>query len=128
MHSDYPNVAKIREQLCARREGLLARYRAELERADADVATPTSELVDTAANQWDARVQAMMSDSDAFAIDQVSAAIERIDAGTYGICVVCGDMIVPARLGALPEAAECMDCVRYSESRTPRSTVAVDNS
>lgn len=126
MLAEYPNVAQIRERLSARRAELLARYRSELERADEDVATPARELVDTAANQWDSRVMAMMSATDAAAAEHVAAAIERIDAGTYGVCVVCGDMIEPARLRVMPEAAECIDCVRFAEDTPPRSVTAVD--
>jgi DnaK suppressor protein len=126
MLSEYPNAAKIRAQLCERRAALLARYRTELERADEDVATPTRELADTASQQWDARVQTMMSAADAAAAEQIAGAIERLDAGTYGVCVVCGDLIEPARLRVAPEAAECIDCVRFAEETPPRSTTSVD--
>ena len=42
----------------------------------------------------------------------VEAAIARLDAGTYGICVRCGEPIAPERLEALPWAAHCIDCQR----------------
>ncbi|MCB0132741.1 MAG: TraR/DksA C4-type zinc finger protein [Caldilineaceae bacterium] len=41
---------------------------------------------------------------------QVQAALQRMDAGTYGICTQCGRAIDPQRLEALPHAALCMDC------------------
>ena len=40
----------------------------------------------------------------------VDAALERIDAGTFGTCLRCGKPIAPARLEALPWAAHCVDC------------------
>jgi RNA polymerase-binding protein DksA len=40
----------------------------------------------------------------------VDAALARLDAGTYGICVTCGKPISDARLEALPAAAHCIDC------------------
>ena len=40
--------------------------------------------------------------------DQVDAAIERLKAGTYGICEVCGKPIGTARLGAMPAACLCI--------------------
>ncbi len=43
-------------------------------------------------------------------IEQIDAAIERIENGQYGICIECGDWISPARLEALPYALRCKEC------------------
>ena len=43
---------------------------------------------------------------------EVDAAIDRIDAGTYGTCLNCGRPIPAGRLEALPWAAHCIDCQR----------------
>ena len=40
----------------------------------------------------------------------VEAALARMDGGTYGICVRCGNPISPERLEALPWAALCIGC------------------
>ena len=40
----------------------------------------------------------------------VDAAIARLDDGTYGTCVRCGNPIPDGRLEALPWAAHCIDC------------------
>jgi DnaK suppressor protein len=45
---------------------------------------------------------------------QVDAALERIDAGTYGSCASCGRPIAPDRLEAIPWAALCIDCQRIA--------------
>ncbi len=42
----------------------------------------------------------------------VDEAIARLDVGTFGICVRCGDPIADERLDALPWAARCIDCQR----------------
>jgi DnaK suppressor protein len=42
----------------------------------------------------------------------VTEALARIDAGTFGTCVRCGQPIAPDRLEALPWAARCIDCQR----------------
>ena len=42
----------------------------------------------------------------------VEAALERVEAGTYGICVNCGRPIAPARLQARPAAELCIDCAQ----------------
>jgi len=43
-------------------------------------------------------------------LEQVNAAIERIDTGRYGICARCGNAITPERLEALPYAIYCITC------------------
>ena len=48
-------------------------------------------------------------------LNQVNAALERTDAGTYGKCTNCGRPIQPARLQALPYVALCIDCQTKSE-------------
>ena len=41
---------------------------------------------------------------------EVEEAIRRMEAGTYGVCVRCGDPIPPARLEARPMATMCVAC------------------
>ncbi|HMV68995.1 MAG TPA: TraR/DksA family transcriptional regulator [Myxococcota bacterium] len=43
-------------------------------------------------------------------ITLIRAALDRIDAGTWGTCVACGEPIPAGRLEALPEAATCVAC------------------
>ena len=42
-------------------------------------------------------------------LDDVVAALARLDDGTYGRCSVCGEPIAPARLEAMPSASVCID-------------------
>ncbi|MDH3748615.1 MAG: TraR/DksA family transcriptional regulator [Gammaproteobacteria bacterium] len=50
-------------------------------------------------------------------IAKISAALRRIDAGDFGICMQCGVNISPKRLEAYPYARECIDCARFDEQR-----------
>ncbi len=43
-------------------------------------------------------------------LQAVDAALARLDEGTYGTCLRCGQPIVAERLEALPWAAHCIDC------------------
>jgi RNA polymerase-binding protein DksA len=43
-------------------------------------------------------------------IASINRALLRIENGTYGECVRCGDAIAPKRLEARPEAALCFSC------------------
>lgn len=40
----------------------------------------------------------------------IDAALGRIAAGTYGICVKCGEAIATKRLEAVPTATTCVAC------------------
>ena len=42
--------------------------------------------------------------------NDIRAALNRIEAGGYGLCTKCGDAINPARLEALPTATTCIKC------------------
>ncbi|MGH2722275.1 MAG: TraR/DksA family transcriptional regulator [Actinomycetota bacterium] len=43
-------------------------------------------------------------------LEDVVAALSRIEKGTYGQCTHCGNDIPPERLEAVPTAALCIDC------------------
>jgi DnaK suppressor protein len=45
-------------------------------------------------------------------LEQVDAALARLDEGTFGTCLRCRKPIANERLGALPWAAHCIDCQR----------------
>jgi DnaK suppressor protein len=47
----------------------------------------------------------------------VEAALARLDDGTFGTCVRCGQAIAAERLDALPWAAHCIDCQRIVAGR-----------
>jgi DnaK suppressor protein len=53
----------------------------------------------------------------------VDRALERLDAGTYGICEGCGQPIVPERLEARPFATFCVQC-QSQVDRQRRPTMA----
>ena len=42
--------------------------------------------------------------------EQIRTALARLDAGTYGLCTLCGGAIPAARLDAVPHAASCLSC------------------
>ena len=50
-------------------------------------------------------------------IRQIDEALRAIDAGTYGYCTICGNMINPLRLRALPSAKTCIRCQSAAENQ-----------
>jgi DnaK suppressor protein len=53
--------------------------------------------------------------SDKDALDQIEAAIRRIENGCYGECETCGVKIPKSRLEAIPYAAQCVRCASQQE-------------
>jgi DnaK suppressor protein len=43
-------------------------------------------------------------------LGKVNRALERVDAGTYGICESCGNAIPVERLDVLPYSTLCVEC------------------
>lgn len=101
----------------------LSSVRAALEAEQADLAHQLSELTADGALAPDfdenfadsAQVAAEQVENRTLAatlrdqLDDVEAAIARIDEGTYGACEVCGSDIGAARLEAMPATRFCID-------------------
>ena len=90
--------------------------RADLEQiireADALVAAREAELDEETedSNESEADREEALVDAALERKADAEAALARLDAGTYGVCVDCGDKIVEDRLSFRPEAARCLAC------------------
>jgi RNA polymerase-binding transcription factor DksA len=73
------------------------------EEMDAMIASENSELRSALLSRYLDR---------AAALDEAK---NRLDAGTYGVCITCGQKISPKRLSALPEALHCTRCQEEAE-------------
>lgn len=54
-------------------------------------------------------------------LDEVSAALQRLNTGSYGHCERCGEPIGLPRLRALPEARHCRDCQEQADRAVHRT-------
>ncbi len=52
-------------------------------------------------------------------LDEVDAAVERVDAGRYGTCEDCGRPVGEERLEAMPLARLCIRCARTRSTTRP---------
>ena len=50
-------------------------------------------------------------------VEKIKQALSRIDAGTYGVCISCGEAIKRERLSVLPYANYCMCCAKAKEQK-----------
>jgi len=51
-------------------------------------------------------------------LSEVEHAIQKYEAGTYGLCDSCGQPIEQARLEAIPQASLCLKCKASQEKDT----------
>jgi len=62
-------------------------------------------------------IQSSMDELSKNKIERIDRALARLDGGTYGICLKCGETILPERLLALPDAELCINCQARLERR-----------
>lgn len=65
-------------------------------------------------NSFDAEIETERAEE--LLYRQVNAALERIDAGTFGRCLDCGRTIPADRLDAVPYTAYCHECESRHEA------------
>jgi len=72
-------------------------------------------VAETATATLDREIDYTLEENSAHVLEEIDAALGRIDAGTYGTCTNCGEEIPQARLEAYPWASLCIDCKRKLE-------------
>jgi len=77
--------------------------------------TSDNHLAETATATLGREIDDTLGDNAEQVISEIDAALQRIDAGTYGTCVDCGHEIPRERLEANPRASLCIECKRRSE-------------
>ncbi len=114
-------IEELKAQLRARQAKLLEEIRDELARSGdqhyIDLAGRVTDL-------GDASVADLLADQEAAHIDRqvnevrdIEAALARIKAGEYGVCIDCGDGVVFGRLQAYPTAKRCIPCQERREKQ-----------
>ena len=67
--------------------------------------------------QTERQTEFAMNEHETAELGDIDAALDRIQAGTYGTCSDCGITISAARLNAYPTAKRCIDCQSLAEHR-----------
>ena len=71
---------------------------------------PHGDSADCARTQSDIELVFGLEEHERATVLEIEEALKRIDAGTYGICEMCGKPIPFARLKAIPTASHTTDC------------------
>ncbi len=74
-------------------------------------------LADVGTEFYDQEFTLSLIENEQDTLGQIHDALGRIDAGTYGRCEECEELIAKPRLQALPYTKHCIKCAREMESR-----------
>jgi DnaK suppressor protein len=113
---------------------LRAQLEAELVRLEADLAAPAhadrdslseasgenvyrDHMADQGTATFEREMDMTFDESERDEVERVRAALSRLDAETYGVCVRCASEIPIARLEAVPTASMCVQCKSAEETR-----------
>jgi RNA polymerase-binding transcription factor DksA len=105
--------AEARRKLVERMRSLTARREAAEHASQELLETPEPDWEDRAAAVSAARGLTQLAESERAQLAMVMAALDRLDEGTWGWCVGCGQPIDDKRLRALPETARCAQCTNH---------------
>jgi DnaK suppressor protein len=117
------DLETLRSELLRRRRAILETFRragAELDALRAAERDP--EFEEGAQTEHEAFTLARLSENQRRELQQIDAALARLEAGEYGLCVDCDQEIDPRRLKALPYALLCAECATRRE-RAPGAAV-----
>jgi DnaK suppressor protein len=106
-----PNQLKqYRTQLDNKRAELLARVQEARSSEHSQEKEGAPDLGDRALETMSRDLLYQLSIGERDIVRRIDAALERLEAGTYGTCVHCGETVQTGRLQAVPWARHCLDC------------------
>ena len=114
-------IAELLDQLATEAAAL----RADIERAESDIASRLGDAVgdagddqaDVGAKTFEREHELALTHNARELLAQNDRAIARIQGRTYGTCESCGEPIGKARLQAFPRATLCVSCKQREERR-----------
>lgn len=111
-----PDLESLKQRLQRRRRLILeASRRTTADIDDLREAERDPEVEEGSQSEQEQRKLVEVGEVELREIAHIDAALARIDAGTYGVCRECGEVIEARRLEALPFAATCADCADHEE-------------
>ncbi len=85
--------------------------------AAGDLSAYSLHMADMATDNYDREFALNIADNEQKVIHRIDEAIEKIDAGTFGVCEACAKKIAKARLKVVPYAELCVPCQEKQEKK-----------
>jgi RNA polymerase-binding transcription factor DksA len=83
----------------------------------AELSNTPLHLADRGTDNFEQEVAVTLLQNERQVLGEIAAALDRIDAGTFGRCERCGRDIPTGRLQALPYTPYCISCARRLEDQ-----------
>ena len=103
-------LKKARDTLTTRKQQILKQLNEEVKEGKESNLEEGMDAYDLASEERTREINLILSDRDREKLQAIEDALERIEAGTYGICEMCEEEIAPERLEALPFTRLCVSC------------------
>ena len=75
-----------------------------------------SHIADMGSDTYEQDNTILLMNNEGETLNQIEAALERVEAGTYGFCIECNSKIPKMRLKAIPYTPYCVRCASELES------------
>lgn len=108
-------LEKFAKLLEEKRQTLLDKSMRTADEGRATTVEGGEDYVDDAVTHYTREFLLSLSDLDRRQLMHVDEALTRVKEGSYGECLMCGEMIKPARLSAIPWARYCVRCQQLAE-------------
>lgn len=92
--------------------------------ADGGLSNAPMHLGDLGTDTYLQELSSTVMESEQDLSNEITAALQRIDDGSFGTCEQCGQPIPEARLEALPYTSHCVACAETADTR-PRANLNV---
>ena len=106
--------SRIRGDVSALADAALRKTRSE---ASGDLSSMPIHMADMGTDAFEQEFTLSLMEHDGSALEQIEAALVRIEDGHYGVCTECEARIPKARLQVLPHTPHCVKCAEKVASR-----------
>ena len=117
------DVEKYKELLIKEREKLTGDVGTVADVVQAMPSDSDNDLIEVAQHGPVVDVESTIIDLKSDRLEQINAALDSIDDGTYGTCTKCGKAIDPRRLDADPAASLCIDDASAEDANVATPTL-----
>ena len=106
--------ARLRGDVTAMAEAALSKTRTE---ASGDLSSMPIHMADVGSDNYEQEFTLSLMQSEEETLEQIEAALERIEDAVYGSCVECDGRITKTRLNAIPYTSFCIKCASELQGR-----------
>ena len=101
---------RVKKRLLAKRDELVQDLAKNRQVSDETIEESAQDMADRATSAYTKEFAYSLSESDRKILILIEEALGRLDAGLYGTCVHCSQVVQEKRIEAVPWARHCLDC------------------